>query len=102
MKYMQSLFFALNFCYFQGFFMFLVFLLYVLLAGSFIVAKYAVSVANPLFLIGFRMTVAGAIWLAYYYWSRRRVQVAEPVLSWRESVQLTAFHVYFRGSRFVQ
>lgn len=74
--------------------MFLVILVYALLACTFIVAKYAVGLADPLFLIGFRMTVAGTILLLYYYRSNRSVLKSEPSLSWSDSAQVAFFHVY--------
>ncbi|MFA6526903.1 MAG: EamA family transporter, partial [Candidatus Babeliales bacterium] len=47
--------------------MFLVILLYAILASTFIFAKHALAYANPCFLIGFRMLVAGCLLLGHQW-----------------------------------
>lgn len=55
--------------------MLLVFVLYALFASVFTVAKEALSVSSPVFLVGSRMLVAGLLMLAFQYWFRERSQL---------------------------
>lgn len=68
--------------------------LYALLASTFIFAKKAVSFANPCFLIGFRMIVAGLILLTYQRFFLKeslRIQKQDLWLFFKTSL----FHIYF-------
>lgn len=68
--------------------------LYALLASTFIFAKKAVSLANPCFLIGFRMVTAGLILLAYqYFFLKESLQIRKQDL-WL-FFKTALFHIYF-------
>lgn len=66
--------------------------LYALLAFTFIIAKQALAYADPCFLIGIRMTLAGVLLCSYHYTRFRTLAIK------REDVWLFArtslFHVY--------
>jgi drug/metabolite transporter (DMT)-like permease len=71
----------------------LVLLLYLLMASTFTVAKTAVLYMQPLYFIGFRMAIAGAILLAYIFLFRREK------IAWNRAdlplfVQIAVFHIY--------
>ncbi len=62
--------------------MFLVILLYAILASTFTIAKIALSFAKPFFIIGFRMTVAGILMLSFLYFFRREKFVLKKEDRW--------------------
>lgn len=72
--------------------MFLVALLYAILAATFVLAKNALAYAQPCFLIGFRMTLAGSLLLSFalirgnFIWHRQ---------DWWLLVRVALFHIYF-------
>jgi len=51
--------------------MFLVVFLYMIIASTFTIGKLALAYLQPMFLIGLRMTVAGALLLGYLYFFKR-------------------------------
>lgn len=52
--------------------MFLIVLLYALLASTFVFAKFSIDYAAPIFVIGFRMTLAGSLLLGYLLLFKRK------------------------------
>lgn len=50
----------------------LIVLLYALLASTFVFAKFSIDYAQPIFVIGFRMTLAGALLLGYLIFFKRK------------------------------
>jgi len=73
--------------------MILVALLYAVLALTFIFAKNALAYANPFFLIGFRMLIAGTILLSYQYIFQRKHFVAKRS-DWWLFFRVSVFHIY--------
>lgn len=73
--------------------MVLVALLYIFLASSFFLAKEAVSYANPCFLIGFRMCIAGSILLGYFWLFKRKEFVIRRT-DWGLFFRVSLFHIY--------
>jgi drug/metabolite transporter (DMT)-like permease len=73
--------------------MLLVVLLYAVLASTFIFAKKAVSLANPCFLVGVRMILAGLLLLGYY-WIVNRKQLTIKRSDWWLFFQVSVFHIY--------
>lgn len=73
--------------------MILVVLLYAVLASTFIFAKKAVSLANPIFLVGFRMILSGLFLLGYYALFNRKYLVIKKRDLWL-FLQVSIFHVY--------
>ncbi len=74
--------------------MILVALMYAILASTFIFAKKAVSYANPCFLIGFRMCLAGSLLLAYS-WLFNRSDFVVKRRDWWLFFKTALFHIYF-------
>ncbi len=73
--------------------MWLIFLLYFLMASTFTLAKTAVSYMHPIYFIGLRMIIAGGALLGYLYWFKRE--------DWRsisanrgQFAQIIIFHIY--------
>lgn len=52
--------------------MVLIVLLYALLASTFVFAKFSLDYAQPIFVIGFRMTLAGGLLLAYLFLFKKK------------------------------
>jgi drug/metabolite transporter (DMT)-like permease len=71
--------------------MFLVALLYALLASTFILAKKALAFGQPFFLIGFRMTLAGALLLGF---ARIRRNFTIRREDWWLFFRVALFHIY--------
>lgn len=74
--------------------MILIIVLYAVLALTFIFAKYAVALAKPCFLIGFRMIVAGILLLGYQCFARRK-ELQIPRADLWLFAQTAIFHIYF-------
>lgn len=72
--------------------MILVALLYAILAATFILAKHALAYAQPCFLIGFRMTLAGLLLLGFS-WMRGILTLNRQ--DWWLLIRVALFHVYF-------
>jgi drug/metabolite transporter (DMT)-like permease len=73
--------------------MFLVVLLYAILASTFVIAKVVLSYSQPFFIIGFRMTLAGILMLGYVYFFRRTHFIIRKKDTWL-FLQVSLFHVY--------
>ncbi len=73
--------------------MFLVVLLYAVVASTFTIAKMALSFAKPFFLIGFRMTVAGSLMLSFLYFFKKK-QFFIKKEDWWLFFKTSIFHVY--------
>lgn len=71
--------------------MILVALLYAILAATFVLAKNALAYAQPCFLIGFRMTLAGVLLLGFS-WVRGSLILHRQ--DWWLLVRVALFHVY--------
>ena len=73
--------------------MFLVVLLYALLASTFTIAKIALSYAKPFFLIAFRMIIAGSLMMGFLYFFKRKSFIIK-----KEDIGLflkaSVFHIY--------
>lgn len=86
--------------------MFLVILLYMLMASTFTFAKAALFYAPPILFIGVRMTLAG-IMLLSYLWFRSPSHLRIERMHWHLIAQIILFHIYgayileFVGLRFV-
>jgi drug/metabolite transporter (DMT)-like permease len=73
--------------------MFLVIVLYAVLASTFIFAKKAVSLANPCFLVGIRMILAGLFLLGYYFiFDRKKLFIKYE--HWLLFLKTSLFHIY--------
>jgi drug/metabolite transporter (DMT)-like permease len=73
--------------------MILVIILYAVLASTFILAKNAVAYANPFFLIGFRMIIAGLLLLGYlFFFARKKLAVNKA--DWWLFGKTALFHIY--------
>ncbi len=73
--------------------MLLVVLLYAVLASTFIFAKKAVSLANPCFLVGVRMIIAGLCILGYYWFFHRKELAIQRKDYWL-FFNVALFHIY--------
>jgi drug/metabolite transporter (DMT)-like permease len=73
--------------------MFLVVLLYAVLASTFIFAKKAVMLANPCFLVGVRMLIAGLLLLGYF-WIFNRQHLVIKKADWWLFFKVSLFHIY--------
>lgn len=72
--------------------MWLVGLLYAICASTFTISKAALSYVTPLFFTGARMTLAGAILLAYHY--ARKKTIIIPQHHWHLFGQVIFFYIY--------
>ncbi|MBU4269880.1 DMT family transporter [Candidatus Dependentiae bacterium] len=73
--------------------MFLVVLLYAILASTFTMAKIALGFAKPFFLIAFRMIVAGTLMLSFVYFFKRK-QFFVHKKDWGLFLKTALFHIY--------
>ncbi|MFH1461663.1 MAG: DMT family transporter [bacterium] len=73
--------------------MFLVVLLYAILASTFTIAKIALGFAKPFFLIGFRMILAGSIMLSFiYFFQKTKFKIKK--CDWSLFIKVAVFHIY--------
>lgn len=75
--------------------MYLVVLLYAISAVTFILAKKALMYASPCFLIGFRMTIAGAILLGYQLYKKPKILQSINRTHYYLFFITALFHIYF-------
>jgi drug/metabolite transporter (DMT)-like permease len=73
--------------------MFLLIFLYAVLASTFVLAKNALEYAQPCFLIGFRMIIAGMLLLGYCASRGRKHLVVNPG-DWGLFIKTALFHIY--------
>ena len=73
--------------------MFLVVVLYAVLASTFVFAKKALTYANPFFLIGFRMILAGCLLLGYQWLFQRSHFILRKKDIWL-FFKVSLFHIY--------
>lgn len=73
--------------------MFYVFLLYALFASVFTIAKTGLMVAQPLFLVGTRMLLAGIILLGYQFFVKKQT-FSFKSSTWRRLIFLAFFNIY--------
>ena len=73
--------------------MILVLLAYLLLSSTFVIGKAALVYAQPIFLIGVRMTLGGLLLLAYIYWFNKNQWKIKKEDLWL-FVQIAFFHIY--------
>ena len=74
--------------------MFLVVLLYAILASTFTIAKIALSYSQPFFIIGFRMILAGSILMGYlYFFNKKQFGIKKEDIGL--FLRASLFHVYF-------
>lgn len=78
--------------------MLLVFILYALFASVFTICKIALQVTEPLFLIGSRMMVAGAILLTYEYFKNPSSFASIQKSDWIKLAKLGAFNIYLTNA----
>lgn len=76
--------------------MFLVLLLYALFASVFTTAKLALFVSSPLFLIGFRMALAGVLMLGWCYFAK--VYKKPKPMTWLRLALLGAINIYLTNA----
>lgn len=73
--------------------MFLVILLYAILASTFTIAKIALRFAKPFFLIGFRMVLAGTLMISFiYFFQKHKFNITKK--DWWLFIKVAIFHVY--------
>lgn len=73
--------------------MFLVVLLYAVLASTFTIAKIALEYAKPFFLIGFRMITAGTLMLSFiYFFQKHKFKIKNN--DWILFIKVSLFHIY--------
>lgn len=75
--------------------MFLVVLLYAVLASTFWFAKQGVATASPCFFIGFRMTLAGLFLLAFQWWKDHRIFAKINKKDLISFFNASLFYIYF-------
>ena len=75
------------------FFMWLIFLLYLLMASTFTLAKTAVFYMHPIYFIGLRMIIAGSVLLGYLYWFKKEHWRSIAADRW-QFAQIALFHIY--------
>lgn len=73
--------------------MFLVFVLYALLASTFIFSVEAVAYSQPVFLIGFRMIIAGCMLLGWQILKNKQA-LRVPRKDWGIFFKVSIFHIY--------
>ena len=73
--------------------MWLIFLLYFLMASTFTLAKTAVFYMHPVYFIGLRMLIAGGALLGYLYWLKREHWRSIAHDRW-QFAQIVIFHIY--------
>lgn len=71
----------------------LIVVLYALAASSFTIAKAVLSYAQPIFFVGFRMTIAGSLLLAYAYWNNSLKHLLQRK-NWSRLFLIIIFHIY--------
>ena len=72
--------------------MFFVFLLYALFASVFTVSKYTLSAAEPFFLVGARMVLAGVLMLGYRWFQKETLHVKKQ--AWMRILLLAICNIY--------
>lgn len=73
--------------------MFLVVLLYAILASTFTIAKIALEYAKPFFLIAFRMIVSGTLMLSFiYFFQKHKFKINNN--DWLLFIKVAIFHIY--------
>jgi drug/metabolite transporter (DMT)-like permease len=77
--------------------MHLIFILYALFASIFTIGKYSLEHAQPFFIIGSRMTIAGLLMLAYIFWKKRSMFRCDS-FSWVRLIILAIFNIYLTNA----
>ena len=73
--------------------MFLILVMYACFASVFTVAKYALNFVQPIFLIGFRMTLAGVFLLGYlFFFNRKKLYIKKKHIYL--FIPIVLFHIY--------
>lgn len=78
--------------------MFFVFLLYALFASVFTIAKEALSVSSPIFLMGSRMFVAGLAMLAFQFLFKDKALLSLNKACWKQIILLGVFNIYLTNA----
>jgi len=73
--------------------MILVFILYALLASTFIFSVESLAYSEPLFLIGFRMIIAGIMLLGWQFFADKKALVIAKK-DWGVFLKVSLFHIY--------